>query len=173
MIAVLKSTATAALLVLVLTSGAAQSSTPTQASQSTDQSSNASQLASLPQPSKASGTEHPRKSALMKRTWGIEVLGVHLVAGGYMLEFRYRVIDPEKAKVLANRKIKPYLVDLATGAKVIVPSPEKVGELRNINSQVAGKTYWIMFANPARMVKAGSKVAVVIGDFQANNMVVN
>lgn len=113
-----------------------------------------------------------RRSAASKRTWGIEVVGVHLVSAGYMLEFQYHVLDAAKAKTFADRRNKPYLVDQKTGAKVMVPSPQKIGTLRNSGNLEAGRNYWIMFANPGRMIKAGNKVNVVVGEFQAKDLVV-
>lgn len=109
----------------------------------------------------------------MKREWGIESLGVHQTSAGYMLQFRYRVLNPKIAKPLFDRKIKAYLVDSATGAKVIVPSPDKVGQLRNTNAPETGRTYWMLFANPAKMIKPGSQVHVHIGDFDSGSLVVN
>lgn len=112
-------------------------------------------------------------STPLKREWGIEVIGVHQTSAGYMLQFRYRVLDPKAAKSLFDRKIKPYLIDTATGAKVIVPSPDKVGQLRNVNAPETGRTYWMLFANPAKMIKTGSQVSVHIGDFDSGTLVVD
>jgi hypothetical protein len=112
-------------------------------------------------------------STPLKREWGIEILGVHQTSAGYMLQFDYRVLDPKTAKPLFDRKTKPYLLDFATGAKVIVPSPEKVGQLRNVNAPEAGRTYWVMFANPAKMIQKGSQVSVHIGDFDSGTLIVN
>jgi len=108
-----------------------------------------------------------------KREWGIEILGVHQVSAGYMLEFRYRVLDPKIARPLFDRKIKPYLLDPTTGATVMVPAPEKVGALRNVNMPEAGRMYWVMFANPGKMIKPGSRVSIHIGDFDSGNLIVN
>jgi hypothetical protein len=109
----------------------------------------------------------------MKREWGIEVLDVHQTSAGYMLQFRYRVLDPKAAKMLFDRKIKPYLVDATTGAKVIVPSPDKIGQLRNVNPPEVGRTYWMLFANPAKMIKVGSQVSIHIGNFDSGPLIVN
>ena len=109
----------------------------------------------------------------LKREWGIEVLDVHQTSAGYMLQFSYRVLDPKTAKPLFDRKTKPYLLDVATGAKVIVPSPEKVGQLRNVNTPETGRTYWMMFANPGKMIQKGSQVSVHIGDFDSGALIVN
>ena len=103
---------------------------------------------------------------------GIEILGIRLSAAGYMLDFRYRVLNPEKAAKLFGRKMEPYLVDQATGAKFSVPNSPKVGPLRTTTSPEAHRTYFIMFANPGRYVKKGNKVTVVIGDFKAKDLIV-
>jgi len=63
-------------------------------------------------------------------TLGIEVKGLRLSAAGYMLDFRYRVLDPVKAAPLLERKIQPYLLDEASGARLAVPDAPKVGRLR-------------------------------------------
>lgn len=89
-----------------------------------------------------------------------------------MLDFRYRVLDPEKAMPLFDRKIKPYLVDEATGAMFVVPEPPKVGALRTTRKPVPDRNYFIMFANPGKFVKPGNKVTIVIGDFRAENLIV-
>lgn len=109
----------------------------------------------------------------MKREWGIEVLDVHQTSAGYMLQFRYRVVDPKAAKPLFDRRIKPYLVDIATGAKVVVPSPEKIGQLRNVNTPETGRIYWMLFANPGQMIKKGNSVSVHIGDFDSGTLIVD
>jgi hypothetical protein len=132
-----------------------------------------STIASAPHSSLTPAGRHPREAALMKRRWGVEVLGVQQASGGYMLEFRFRVLDAKLAASLFDRKIRPQLIDSATGARVIVPSPEKVGELRNVNPPEAGRNYWIMFANPGKFISPGRKVSVVIGDFRADGLIVN
>lgn len=105
-------------------------------------------------------------------TWGVKILGIRLTAGGYMLDFRYRVIDAEKAAPLFSRKKNPYLIDQATGAKFIVPESPKVGAMRQTRPPVADRNYFIIFGNPAKYVKKGKSVTVVIGDFKATDLIV-
>jgi len=104
--------------------------------------------------------------------WGIKILGASLSAGGYMVDFRFRVLDSAKVAPLLARDVRPHLVDQATGARFIVPTPPKVGQLRSGGSAREGKTHFIFFANPGRYVKSGNKVTVVIGDFEARDIVV-
>jgi hypothetical protein len=113
------------------------------------------------------------QNAGLQQKWGIQIQGIWLSAADYMLDFRYRIVDPNVAAPLLDRSLKPYLVDQTTGARLIVPAPPKVGALRQSSYQPnAGRTYFIIFGNPGRLVKRGGMVTVVIGDFRAENLVV-
>lgn len=107
-------------------------------------------------------------------TLGIEIQGIRLSAAGYMLDFRYRVLDPVKAAPLLDRKIQPYLLDEASGARLAVPDSPKVGSLRTTsrNKVIPGRNYYILFANPGRYLQAGSKVTVVAGDTRISDLTV-
>lgn len=107
--------------------------------------------------------------------WGIKIDSVRLSAGGYMLDFRYRVLDARKAMPLFDGKVSPHLVDLKTGAKFMVASPPKIGTLRPTSRGAPPKEdrgYFIMFGNPWQYVKAGNPIAVVIGDFRSDEIIV-
>ena len=105
-------------------------------------------------------------------TLGIEVEGIRLSAAGYMLDFRYRVLDPVKAAPLLDRKIQPYLLDEASGARLAVPDAPKVGRLRTTSRSkvIPGRNYYILFANPGRYLQAGSKVTLVAGDVRISDL---
>ena len=107
-------------------------------------------------------------------TLGIKVEGIRLSAAGYMLDFRYRVLDPVKAAPLLDRKIQPYLLDEASGARLAVPDAPKVGRLRTTsrNKVIPGRNYYILFANPGRYLQAGSKVTLVAGDARISDLTV-
>jgi hypothetical protein len=115
---------------------------------------------------------HEREGVLYKRNWGVDIIGVHLVSSGSMLEFRYRVLDAKKAKELNDKRWNPYLIDEATGVKLAVPQMEKIGRLRQTATPQVGRIYWMMFGNPGRRIKPGSHVSVVIGDFRVDGLVV-
>jgi len=115
---------------------------------------------------------HPREMTYMKRKWGVELLYVRETSANYMLEFRYKVLDSDKAKPLFERQTKPVLTHLKTGAKLIVPTPAKTGALRNSNPPKTGKVYWMFFANPGQLVKPGDEVNINIGEFNADGLVV-
>jgi hypothetical protein len=82
------------------------------------------------------------------------------------------VLDADKAKPLNDKKSEPFLIDPQAGVKLVVPSLEKVGQLRQSSTPEAGKSYWMAFSNPTRAVKPGDRVNVVIGQFRASGLVV-
>lgn len=107
----------------------------------------------------------------LKEQYGIELTALRMTAANRMIDFRYRVLDKDKAAPLFKRQIKPYLVHQTSGKVLAVPNTAKVGSLRNSNMPQQGRIYWMFFGNNG-LVKNGDKVSVVIGDFRADNLIV-
>lgn len=104
---------------------------------------------------------------------GICIEGVRRSAAGYMLDLRYKVIDSGKASPLLDRKLHPYLLEQASGAKLFVPSSAKIGPLRQTTGKPASdQTFFALFANPGRYVEAGQKLTLVVGDQRVENLTV-
>jgi len=114
-----------------------------------------------------------RQGLYYKRNWGVEIVGVKPVSSGYMLAFKYRVLDPEKAKWLNDRKVRAFLRDEATGNVLSVPAMENVGELRTGSTPEVGRTYFMVFGNPGKLVKTGSRVSVIAGDLHIDGLIVD
>lgn len=105
--------------------------------------------------------------------WGVDTLTVKTAESGELIRFTYRVVDPEKAKLLNEKDIEPELIDPDAQVKLVIPSLEKVGKLRQSSSSPeVGKSYWMAFSNPGRPVKKGDRVNIVIGQFHADGLVV-
>lgn len=130
------------------------------------------QVSTAPPPAAHEATHHPREKTYFKRKWGVEVMYVQQTAAGRMLEFRYKVLDAEKAKPLFERRTKPVLIDTETGAKLTVPVPPTTGALRNSNPPIAGRVYWMFFSNPGKLIKPGRHVSIEIGEFRVNDLIV-
>ncbi len=86
--------------------------------------------------------------------WGVDSLSVRSVESGEIIRFSYRVLDAKKAIALNDKKNEPSLIDPRAGVKLVVPSLEKVGKLRQSSTP------------------AGHRVNVVIGNFRADGLVV-
>ena len=104
--------------------------------------------------------------------WGVDSLSVKSAESGEMIRFTYRVLDPEKAKVLNEKQNEPFLIDPKAGVKLVVPEMDKVGKLRQSSTPIAGKVYWMAFSNKGEYVKPGDRVNVVIGQFRVEGLVV-
>jgi hypothetical protein len=105
--------------------------------------------------------------------WGVDSLAVKWTESGEVIRLTYRVLDAGKAKMLNDKKAEPALIDPQARVKLVVPSMEKVGQLRQSSTPQAGKSYWMAFSNKGRLVKRGDRVNVVIGQFRAEGLVVD
>ena len=109
----------------------------------------------------------------LREKWGIKVTSLRMSGNGHLIDFRYRVFDPDKAAVLGDKQYKPYLIDQVTGTRMVIPDTPKLGPLRQSATRLeAGKIYFMLFANSGRLVKSGRKVTVVIGEFRVENLTV-
>lgn len=105
--------------------------------------------------------------------WGIDSISVQLVESGELVRFSYRVLDARKAQVLNDKQSAASLVDARAGVSLVVPTMEKVGQLRQSATPEPGRSYWMAFSNKGRPVKRGDHVDVVVGTFKASNLVVD
>ena len=117
-----------------------------------------------------SGQTSRTESGKMEQQWGVRPVAIRLVAGGHFIDFRYQVIDPDKALVLLNRNHTPYLIDEATGKVHTVPVT-KLGPMRaSAVKAKANRNYLVLFGNGEKRIHRGSLVTVVIGDFRAEHL---
>lgn len=129
-------------------------------------------VAAVP-PVAAPASAPPAATASPEERWGIQVDSIKLSAAGYMLDFRYRVLDAEKASPVLNRRVKPFLVVDTSGARLMVPNTPKLGLLRQVASGASpDRTHFMLFANPGKAVQSGNKVTLVMGDMKVEDIAV-
>jgi outer membrane murein-binding lipoprotein Lpp len=129
----------------------------------------------LAQPEPASAPEEAFGAGRVVDKFGVRLTGVRLTANGYVVDLRYRVLDPDKAQGLLDRKVRPVLVDETTGNRFYVPVPPTVGALRQTSRNKVIHTdrdYFMLFANPDRKLQAGSKVALYVGEERFGSLLV-
>jgi len=115
----------------------------------------------------------PRRAQLFYNLdWGVDSLNVKSVESGELIRFSYRVVDADKATLLNDGKVEPFLLGDRSRVKLTIPSLEKVGQLRNKNAPEAGRSYWMAFSNKGGYVRKGDRVSVVIGSFRASGLIV-
>jgi hypothetical protein len=110
-----------------------------------------------------------------EETFGIRVEGLRLSAAGSMLDFRYRVLDAQKAAPMLDGRIQPYLLDETHGAKLGVPDTPVLGRIRQTarNGKIfTDRTYFIMFGNPGKVLQSGDKVTLLLGAVKVTDVAV-
>ena len=95
-----------------------------------------------------------------------------MTGAGHFVDFRFRVLDAEKAATLLDRSNEAVLIDQATKTELPVPIT-KLGPIRQITRKPEkNRVYFILFTNPANLVSSGKQVSIRIGDFEAKDIVV-
>ena len=148
-----------------------QSATPAQSVAPSQSSAAAGRPAPVWHGSQINGLSQ-RAETYYETAWGVGELRVKAAESGELIRFNYRVLDPQKAAALNDKKAEPELIDSQGGVKLSVPQLEKVGKLRQSSTPKEGMTYWMAFANPTLAVKRGHRVDIVIGSFHANGLLV-
>lgn len=111
----------------------------------------------------------------VEMTFGIKVEGLRLTAAGSMLDFRYRVLDAQKAAPFLNGKVQPYLVDEVRSARLGVPDTPTLGRIRQTsrnNVIHTDRSYFIMFGNPGKALQSGDKVSLLLGPVKVTELTV-
>jgi hypothetical protein len=115
----------------------------------------------------------PRRAhAYYSLYWGVDLFSVKAIESGELIRFSYHILDASRARLLNDKSMQPYLIAPAAHARLVVPSLEKVGQLRQSSTPENGKVYWMAFSNSGRLVKRGDRVNIVIGQFHADGLVV-
>ena len=104
--------------------------------------------------------------------WGVDNMLVRYMASGNLIRFSYRVTDPARAKALGDKLATPLLYGQRSRALLHIPVMDKVGQLRQSGTALAGREYWMVFSNKGNLVKPGDRVNVAVGPFHADGLMV-
>ncbi len=127
----------------------------------------------LGKPTRYTPVHFPRRASMYyQNVWGVDSLSVRAMESGKLIRFTYKVLSPGKAGPLNDKKFEPKLIAPAAHVELVIPSLEKVGQLRQSNTPEAGRLYWMAFSNPRLSVKRGDRVNIVIGQFHADGLLV-
>ncbi len=162
------------LLATVLATGMAVSNAFSQSSQGIQKT-----TAGAGKSSVAVASPRPNPNWLSRRAemyyqgvWGVDSFRLKWAESGELVRFSWRVVDPDKAAALNDKKAEPSLIDPQAGVSLVVPAVSNVGKMRQASTPEAGKSYWMAFSNAGRRVRRGDRVIVVIGKFRAEGLVV-
>lgn len=101
-------------------------------------------------------------SAAIEAKYGIRIKRISVLAGGGAVEFRFLIVDPEKANEFMHEpEFMPSLIAEDSGYRI--PAPQ--GTHRNMVYKF-GVGYHIMYGNPGGVVKSGTPITIAFEDFQ-------
>ena len=101
-------------------------------------------------------------AAEIEAKYGIRIKRISVLAGGGAIEFRFLIVDPEKANEFMHEpEFMPTLIAEDSGYRIQAPQ----GTHRNMVYEF-GVGYHIMYGNPGGAVKSGTPVIVAFEDFQ-------
>jgi hypothetical protein len=97
----------------------------------------------------------------LEERYGIRVMLIGVTAAGGMVDFRFKVLDQDKARVLTQEhNLMPVLNVQNTDTRLAMPSGMHSMTLQN------GKVYYVLFGNSKGTVKPGTPISVAFGDMQ-------
>lgn len=103
----------------------------------------------------------------MAARYGIKVDLIGVTAAGGLVEFRYQVVDPDKADAMIHdKKLLPIVVVEETGATMVISRPHHHAAALQL-----GGTYFFLFANAHNAIHRGSMVTLVMGDARIEHLV--
>jgi hypothetical protein len=123
-------------------------------------------------PGRYNSVKNERESILLRRLWGIDDVHVRSTASGSLVQFSYRVLNADKAKILNSKDATPYLVDEQHGLALQIPVMEQVGQLRQVAAPQNGRDYWMAFSNKGKYLKPGNHVTLIVGNLRISGLVV-
>lgn len=123
-----------------------------------------------PQPQAAPPARDTAKTATtqeIEEQWGVHVTQIGITADGGLVDFRYRVIDPDKAwRMLSNLNTVPVLI--AEDSNTLINTASSMTKQHDLN---AGQIYFILFHNDNGAIKSGRPVTVVIGNLRLEHII--
>ena len=105
-------------------------------------------------------------SELIEEVYGIRIKWIAVVAAGGGIDFRYIVVNPDKAnEFMHDPDYRPILIP--KGSDVEIHPPQMTMNMVFL----AGSAYHTLYSNPGGVVKSGTPVIVQFGDYQLDPIV--
>jgi hypothetical protein len=103
----------------------------------------------------------------MAARYGIDVTLIGVTAAGGLIDFRFQVVDPDKADALLHDPdLHPVLVVEDTGETLVMTTPPH----HHATDLQLGGTYFFLLANAHNAIHRGSLLTLVIGDVRLEHI---
>lgn len=94
--------------------------------------------------------------------YGIRITLIGITAGGGMIDFRYKVVDADKAtKWIKDSELMPHFENETSGIMLKHP-----GGMAHSPTLLPGRVYYMLYGNSGGALKPGDSIAVTFGDLR-------
>ena len=104
--------------------------------------------------------------AAFEEKWGIHVSHIAVVADGGLIDFRFQVIDSDKASPVMEVETRPHLYVEGTGQEV-----SGLYHIMHNHAIAAGESHYLIYNNANGAIKRGTSISVVIGDMRLEHLI--
>lgn len=103
----------------------------------------------------------------LEERYGIRITLIGITAGGGMIDFRYKVIDADKAtNWIKNAELMPHFESETSGVMLNHP-----GGMAHNPTLLPGRVYYMLYGNSGGALQPGDAVAVKFGDLRVGPVV--
>lgn len=116
----------------------------------------------------ASEQDQVAMEAAIEEQYGIRIVRISTTADKALLDFRFQIVDPEKATNYMHGPYSklPVLIVEKTGTRLDPPS-----HTHHANYEF-GRVFYQFYRNPKGAVIAGTEVSVILGDLYLKHLIV-
>lgn len=97
---------------------------------------------------------------------GVRIVRLAVTGAGGLVDVRFLVVDPEKALAVHDKDDPPAIVDERTGTTI---DRQWMAHSSPTTMRLGG-TYYLLFVNPADLIRPGSAVTVMLGGARVENI---
>ena len=108
----------------------------------------------------------PVTEAAVQDKYGIRITHIAVLADGGLIDFRFQVVDPDKASALFELENRPLLYVEATGQAV-----DSLYHPPHGHNLLPGQSQYLIYNNHKGAIRSGSAVAVVLGNLRLEHII--
>jgi len=104
--------------------------------------------------------------AAIQEKYGIHMSHIAVLADGGLIDFRFQVIDADKASPLFELESRPIMIVEATG--------QKIGSLYHpphAHNIVAGQQQYFIYNNDRGAIQPGTSISILLGDLRLEHII--
>lgn len=117
--------------------------------------------------SRAAANGPAPRSPAIEAKWGVRVTQIGVTADSGMVDFRFIVVDPDKALTMMQ-DVNNLPVLIAEDSGTVINSSVAMAARHDLNP---GQTYFLLYRNAGGAIRHGTSVTVKFGDLELQHVI--